>query len=86
MCKELGHVDRIPRLVCAPAANANPLYLHYKSRWAEFQANTTFVSVIQIGDPVSIDRAVFTLRNSNGIVEEAAEEELIDAMAQADST
>ncbi|KAF8393582.1 hypothetical protein HHK36_021826 [Tetracentron sinense] len=89
MCKELGLVDRIPRLVCAQAANANPLYLHYKSGWAEFKAikaNTTFASAIQIGDPVSIDRAVFALRNSNGIVEEATEEELMDAMAQADST
>lgn len=50
------------------------------------KANTTFASAIQIGDPVSIDRAVFALQNSNGIVEEATEEELMDAMAQADST
>nr|DAD49058.1 TPA_asm: hypothetical protein HUJ06_018995 [Nelumbo nucifera] len=88
MCKELGLVDRIPRLVCAQAANANPLYLHYKSGWTEFKpvkANTTFASAIQIGDPVSIDRAVFALQNSDGIVEEATEE-LMDAMAQADST
>ncbi|XP_073316894.1 threonine synthase, chloroplastic-like [Primulina huaijiensis] len=89
MCKELGLVDRIPRLVCAQAANANPLYLHYKSGWKDFKAvkaGTTFASAIQIGDPVSIDRAVYALRNSNGIVEEATEEELMDAMAQADST
>ncbi|KAB2613040.1 threonine synthase [Pyrus ussuriensis x Pyrus communis] len=90
MCKELGLVDRIPRLVCAQAANANPLYLHYKSGWdQEFKpvkANTTFASAIQIGDPVSIDRAVYALKKSNGIVEEATEQELMDAMAQADST
>ncbi|KAK4267253.1 hypothetical protein QN277_024056 [Acacia crassicarpa] len=89
MCKELGLVDRIPRLVCAQAANANPLYLYFKSGWKEFKpvrANTTFASAIQIGDPVSIDRAVYALKNSDGIVEEATEEELMDAMAQADST
>ncbi|WRX26398.1 Tryptophan synthase beta chain-like [Theobroma cacao] len=89
MCKELGLVDRIPRLVCAQAANANPLYLYFKCGWKEFnpvKANTTFASAIQIGDPVSIDRAVHALKNSNGIVEEATEEELMDAMAQADST
>ncbi|KAK4269133.1 hypothetical protein QN277_022327 [Acacia crassicarpa] len=89
MCKDLGLVDRIPRLVCAQAANANPLYLYYKSGWKEFEpirAKTTFASAIQIGDPVSIDRAVFALQNSDGIVEEATEEELMDAMAQADST
>ncbi|KAF2287184.1 hypothetical protein GH714_038686 [Hevea brasiliensis] len=89
MCQELGLLDRIPRLVCVQAANANPLYLHYKSGWEEFKpvkANSTFASAIQIGDPVSIDRAVYALKNSNGTVEEATEEELMDAMAQADST
>ncbi|GAV72974.1 PALP domain-containing protein [Cephalotus follicularis] len=89
MCQELGLVSKIPRLVCAQAANANPLYLYYKSGWKDFKAvraNTTFASAIQIGDPVSIDRAVYALKNSNGIVEEATEEELMDAMAQADST
>jgi len=89
MCRELGLVDRIPRLVCAQAANANPLYLYFKSGWKEFKAvraQTTFASAIQIGDPVSIDRAVHALKNCNGIVEEATEEELMDAMAQADST
>ncbi|KAJ6942242.1 hypothetical protein NC652_008150 [Populus alba x Populus x berolinensis] len=89
MCKELGLVDKIPRLVCAQAANANPLYLYYKSAWKEFKAvkaNSTFASAIQIGDPVSIDRAVYALKKSNGIVEEATEEELMDAMALADST
>lgn len=89
MCKELGLVERIPRLVCAQAANANPLYLHYKNGFKDFnavKAETTFASAIQIGDPVSIDRAVHALRNTEGIVEEATEEELMDAMVQADST
>lgn len=86
MCQELGLVDKIPRLVCAQAANANPLYLHYKSGWKDFKAvkaSSTFASAIQIRDPVSIDRAIYALQNSNGIVEEATEEELMDAMAQA---
>ncbi|KAI7725288.1 hypothetical protein M8C21_002679 [Ambrosia artemisiifolia] len=39
-----------------------------------------------LGDPVSIDRAVFALQNSDGIVEEATEEELMDEMAAADAT
>lgn len=89
MCKELGLTDRIPRLVCAQAANANPLYLHYRAGWKNFtpvKASPTFASAIQIGDPVSIDRAVYALSNSEGIVEEATEEELMDAAALADMT
>lgn len=89
MCRVLGLVDRVPRLVCAQAANANPLYRYYKSGWTEFQpqvAETTFASAIQIGDPVSVDRAVVALKATDGIVEEATEEELMDAMALADRT
>ncbi|KAJ8750802.1 hypothetical protein K2173_015983 [Erythroxylum novogranatense] len=73
----MGLVDGIARLVCAQAANANPLYLHYKSWRKDFRP---------VGDPVSIDRVVYALKISNGIVEEAREEELMDAMALADST
>lgn len=89
MCKELGLVDRLPRLVCAQASNANPLYLAYKNGWDKFspvKAQTTFASAIQIGDPVSINRAILALNETDGIVEEATEEELMDAAARADLT
>nr|QKY14826.1 threonine synthase (THRC) [Polytomella parva] len=96
MCKELGLVDRLPRLVCAQASNANPLYLAYqrangdlknlRKHYEAVKAKTTFASAIQIGDPVSIDRAIMALQDSNGLVEEATEEELMDAAARADRT
>ncbi|KAK9828919.1 hypothetical protein WJX72_002784 [[Myrmecia] bisecta] len=89
MCKDLGLTDRIPRLVCAQAHNANPLYRAYKKGWEHFEpirAETTMASAIQIGDPVSINRAILALEKSNGIVEEATEEELMDAAARADLT
>ena len=90
MCRELGLVDRLPRMVVAQAANANPLYRAYtKGLDKEFEAvkaQDTFASAIQIGDPVSIDRAILALNATNGIVEEASEEELMDAAAQADRT
>jgi len=89
MCKEMGLTDRIPRMVCAQAANANPLYLYYVNGYSNFKpviASPTFASAIQIGDPVSIERAVYALQKSDGIVEEASEEELMDACAMADRT
>lgn len=89
MCKDLGLVPRIPRLVVAQSANANPLYQAYKKGWDKFEplkASSTFASAIQIGDPVSIDRAIYALKQSDGIVEEATEEELMDAAACADRT
>ncbi len=57
--------------------------------WKHFEpmkARTTFASAIQIGDPVSIDRAILALEATDGIVEEATEEELMDAAARADLT
>ncbi|KAL2472682.1 Threonine synthase 1 [Forsythia ovata] len=77
MCKELGLVDRIPRLVCPQAANANPFYLYFKSGWKEFKP-VKAGTAIQIDDPVSIDRVVYAFKNSNGIVDETTEEELMD--------
>ena len=71
------------------AHNANPLYQAYKKGWEHFEpmkAQTTFASAIQIGDPVSIDRAILAIKATDGIVEEATEEELMDAAARADLT
>lgn len=89
MARDLGLVDRLPRLVVAQAHAANPLYRAYKAGFDAFEpmkAGTTFASAIQIGDPVSIDRAVLALRECDGVVEEASEEELMDAAARADRT
>lgn len=43
------------------------------SNYQPMKAKTTFASAIQIGDPVSIDRAIMALQDSNGLVEEASE-------------
>lgn len=65
MCKELGLVDSLPRMVCAQAANANPLYRAFVKGFDKYEAmkaQKTFASAIQIGDPVSIDRAILALK------------------------
>ena len=77
----------MPRLVVAQAQNANPLYKAYVNGYDNFEAvkaQSTFASAIQIGDPVSIHRAILALKETDGIVEEASEEELMDAAAQAE--
>ena len=86
---ELGLIDRLPRIVCAQSAEANPLYLSYKRDFRVYEpihARPTFATAIQIGNPVSIDRAIQTLKRFNGIVEQATEQELVDTIAQADRT
>jgi threonine synthase len=89
MMKELGLIDRLPRLACAQAERANPLYLSYLTGFRHYQpvqAEKTLASAIQIGDPVSYERAVKILGVFDGIVEQASEDELANAAARADRT
>jgi threonine synthase len=87
MMEELGLISRLPRIVVAQAERANPLYQAYKAGWATFQpmtAGATAASAIQIGNPVSVEKAIRTLKRFRGIVEQASEDELADAAALAD--
>ncbi|OHC08315.1 MAG: threonine synthase, partial [Planctomycetes bacterium RIFOXYB12_FULL_42_10] len=89
MMKELGLINKQPRIVCAQAAKANPLYLSYLNGFKEFKpvkAQKTLANAIQIGDPVSYKKAIKVLKEFNGIVEQATEDELANASAQADRT
>ncbi len=86
---DLGIIDRLPRICCAQAENANPLYQSYLGDFEKFEpmhARPTLASAIQIGNPVSFDRAVATLRRFDGIVEQASENEIAAAAAEADRT
>lgn len=89
MMRQLGVIDRLPRLVVAQAEAANPLYL----AWSEgrttvdpVKAKPTQASAIQIGNPVSAPRAIRALQAMDGIVEQASEQELSDVAAAADAT
>jgi threonine synthase len=87
MVRALGMTSRLPRLVVAQAEAANPLYRASRNRW-QFEAITagsTHASAIQIGNPVSINRAIRALQASDGLVEQADERELSDAARQADA-
>jgi threonine synthase len=89
MLVELGLVSRRPRIVCAQAENANPLYLAYQRDFRVFEpihARPTLASAIQIGNPVSYEKAVDAIRRYDGIVEQASETELAEEAARADRT
>ncbi len=87
--RELGVIAKLPRIACAQAARANPLYLSSLTGFKEFhpiKAESTAATAIQIGDPVSVRKAIKVLTAFNGVVEEATEDELADASARADRT
>ena len=89
LMRELGVLSKLPRLVVAQAERANPLYRAYKEgfdRFAPVRAEPTLASAIQIGNPVSVRRAIRAIEQTGGIVEQASEDELAHAAAWADRT
>jgi threonine synthase len=85
----LGLINKLPRIACAQAANANPLYQSFLTHFKEYKpitAQKTLASAIQIGAPVSYERAVRVLQAFDGVVEEATEGELANVAARADRT
>ncbi len=87
LMKQLGLISKLPRLAAAQAAHANPFYLSWKQAFQEkvrVKAKPTLASAIQIGDPVSYEKAVKILQEFDGVVEQATEAELAEASAQAD--
>lgn len=87
MMYDLGLINRLPRICLAQAKNASPLYDSYKNGFKDFQpvpAKKTLASAIQIGDPVSVKKAIRILKKFDGVVEIASEEELSNAAHRAD--
>ena len=82
-------ISKLPRICVAQAENANPFYRAYLKNFEHFEpvtARETLASAIQIGNPVSIRKAIATLQRFDGVVEQASELELIEETARADRT
>jgi threonine synthase len=89
MMRELGLISKLPRICVAQAEHANPFYRSYLSHFEHFEpvtAQKTLASAIQIGNPVSIRKAIATLQRFDGVVEQASESELAEETARADRT
>ena len=89
LLRDLGLISKLPRIACAQAQRANPLYESYRTGFRTFrpmQAQSTLASAIQIGNPVSITKAIRTLQTFEGVVEQASEDELANAAARGDRT
>jgi threonine synthase len=87
--KELGLIDRLPRLAGVQARAANPLARAFRDGWQgrrSVEAGPTVASAIRIGHPVSHDKAAAILRRLEGVVEDADDQEIMDAKARADAS
>jgi len=83
--KELGLIDRLPRLAVIQAEGAAPFYelmrKKRRSRLTPVEHPETLATAIKIGDPVSWPKALHELETSDGVVAKVSEQEIADAKA-----
>ncbi len=82
--KQLGLVDKLPRLVVVQAEGANPFYRMVATGAKEIvpvAKPDTQASAIRIGDPVNWKKALRALRETNGLCESVTDEEIFAAKA-----
>lgn len=81
--KQLGWIDRLPRLAVVQAEGANPLYRAYRDGGPlEPIANPeTIATAIRIGSPVSWRKCLRGVTATGGVVEQVSDDEIMDAHA-----
>jgi len=83
--RQLGLIDRLPRLAVIQAEGAAPFYHLFRSRERAclhpVEHPETLATAIKIGDPVSWPKALYEVATSGGTVEQVSEQEIADAKA-----
>jgi threonine synthase len=82
----LGLIAHMPRIAAIQASGANPFFRSFMSGFSrrEHVQAQTIATAIKIGDPVSYSRARQAIEESNGIVEEVTDEEILAAKSVID--
>jgi threonine synthase len=83
---QLGLIERVPRIAAVQAEGANPFYRSFQTGFSQpvTVRAETIATAIRIGAPVSYDRAVRTMRWTNGLVTQVSDQEIMDAKAMVD--
>jgi len=79
---EIGLIDKKPRIASVQAHGAKPFYDMWKSGSAELVASAephTVASAIQIGNPVNWKKAMRAIRETNGVVADVTDDEIMAA-------
>jgi threonine synthase len=86
--REAGLIDRLPRIAAVQAAGAAPFAAAFPGGFtARITVKAeTIATAIKIGDPASWDRAVKTIRLTNGIVTAVSDDEILEAKAVVDAS
>ena len=79
----LRMIRELPRLAVVQAAGANPFYQSFKRGFPpiEVKPAQTIASAIRIGNPINFPKAVRSMRETEGVVEQVEDYEILDARA-----
>lgn len=82
-----GLIDRLPRIAAVQSEGAAPFARSFSGGFVERVVvhPRTVATAIQIGDPASWDRAVRSIRLTNGVVTSVPDAEILDAKARIDA-
>ncbi|PYO80954.1 MAG: threonine synthase, partial [Gemmatimonadetes bacterium] len=84
---EWGLIDRLPRLAAVQAEGAAPFALSFREGFAQRHRVEphTIATAINIGNPVSYDRAARAIRDTNGVVTTVTDDDILEAKAVVDA-
>jgi len=86
--RSLGLISRVPRIAAIQAAGAAPFVRSFANGFAERVSvePETIATAIRIGAPASWNRAVRSIRETNGVVESVTDAEILEAKAVIDAS
>ena len=84
--RDFGLISRLPRLAAIQAAGAAPFYHSFRAGFKRrFRVRAeTVATAIRIGDPVSYERAVRSIKQTRGVVAAVSDREILAATAAID--
>ena len=85
---ELALIDRMPRIAAVQASGAAPFAASYREdfRVRHTVRAETVATAIRIGDPASYSRAVRVIRETNGVVLDVSDDDILHAKAVVDAS
>jgi threonine synthase len=86
--KQLGLIEKMPRIAAIQAERSNPFYRMWskkENKLVSMKAET-IATAIKIGNPVSWEKAIRSIEETNGVVEQVSDSEILNAKAVIDAS
>jgi len=85
---EMGWIEKVPRIASIQAEGASPFYKMWKSGAVSLEAMKpdTVATAIKIGNPVSWEKAIRVIKETDGVVDCVTDTEIMEAKAVVDAS